>query len=437
MLFFLLIVLLYWRVALSAEPQRRGARALRLLALGLCALCATLCKETAFVLLPTLLLPALWRSVGARARALVGLAPLFLGLAVGMGCRLLVLHRTAAYPSGTSLGFLLRRVLPLWRDGVISLLLPAARLQPSLFEAYHDVGTPALWGSMLLLLALLGAAAACLWWGRADLTRAPAAPSQADLFPWALSAFLVTTAPVVLLTIEEGWSGWGRYLYPSAPLWSLALSALCARLAPRAPQTLQPRLPLLAALPLAAMAAVTFLAGPAWRDERAVAEAQISERPDISVGYSLLAVVEFNEGHAERALALLQQALERAPYQGKSWSRAAFVLLRLKRRDAALLHAERALLLSPREAEARYVKAVVLVQRGGPGDDATAAHLIGEQLRDTPEDPRFWKVIQGVLRDGGAATPFAQALQREPLGPAATARLRAELTKARPLPAQP
>src|SRR5581483_6919496 len=107
------------------------------------------------------------------------------------------------------------------------------------------------------------------------------------------ASFFGALAPVALLTYDDGWFGWGRYLYPAVPALALWLGeALVDGALPR----LRPSLRRIAAggfaLAIALCAAQTFAAGRDWRDDRAFAAALIADHPTSPRGWFELGVVE-------------------------------------------------------------------------------------------------------------------------------------------------
>jgi thioredoxin-like negative regulator of GroEL len=216
-------------------------------------------------------------------------------------------------------------------------------------------------------------------------------------------------APVALLTYDEGWYGWGRYLYPAAPMLGLATGAALVdgalpRLRPRVRQFAA------AALALAVLFGVaqTFAAGRDWHDDRALAEAMIADHPESSNGYSELAVIELRAHRPAEALALLERASAIAPDNHTHWSRAATALMQLERRPEAYAAAARALALDPTDTNARYVTAIRLL---GERREAEAAELLLAAIAAEPEQAGPRQTLREALSHLGPQSRFAEAVR--------------------------
>jgi tetratricopeptide (TPR) repeat protein len=365
-------------------------------------LLATLCKETAFLLaLPLVLL------VGLRAerlgrpaprgwRGLVVLWPFAAGGALGLALRLVALGRPAVSAGGGHAGHALARLPALWVDGLRALVVPAAEMPPSLYERYREV--PLYWTALALLLIAALAGIAIL------LHR-----NKKPLFAAALAAFLLVLAPVAQLTAEEGWFGWGRYLYPAAALLLLGAGQL---LIEGTRGRLRPPLRRLvltgAGLFVAAAALVTFLAGPSWRDDRSFAMAIVMDHPGYSMGYSEAAVVEMHDRNPGFALVLLDRAIALRPDYARHHSRRANALMQLERRREAYAAAARALALDPADNNGRYVTALLHLETRR---EAEAARLLLDVLAAEPEQEGPWRTVAQALTHLGPASPFAEALR--------------------------
>jgi protein O-mannosyl-transferase len=357
-------------------------------AVAVAVLAATLSKETAFALLPPLVF------LGRRGPAWPWLA----GAAAGLACRMLALGKPAVAAGGAHLWYALTRLPLVWLDGVVSLLVPIGRAPPSLYERYQHPSV-AWWAAAIAVSAALGALV--LW--------------RRGLVGWAIASFLGVLAPVSLLTYDEGWFGWGRYLYPSLPAIALVAGTLVEK----------KRLARIgAAIVATAMGASTFLAGRDWRDDRSFARAMAEDHPEASMGWSELAVVELREGQPAEALADAERAIERAPRNYRHWSRAASALMRLDRRPEAYQAAARALQLEPDDANAHYVTAIRLL---GERREAEAASHLLEALRLEPEQDGPWATLEQARAHLSADSDFARALSaasRDPRYAGIAARLR-------------
>lgn len=380
----------------------------RFLGATLACLGATLAKETAFMLaLPLLwLLPSVTAPLGAQPSSadpsagraarrvrhwlalLRGGAPWLLGGALGLALRVLALKGLAIHGPSGRLGAALLRLPVLYWDGLSGLLLPHAELQPSLYETY---------GSVPLLRSALGCGAV--------LTLAVLAwRSRWPLLRFALATFLLTLAPICLLTQIEGWSGWGRYLYPSAPAVCLALAAVLSRLpVPRGGWYA------VAVALLLLCGPQTALQGAVWRDDGTLARAQVVDHPEVSSGYSDAALWELQHGSAEKAVALIQNALVRAPTSSLHWSRAAQIYDRLGQAELALAAATQTVELAPRDPAVRLLHARLLLS-GGQQTQAARALAAALALDPGGEAPRT--LLRRSLEKLGQASAFAEELRR-------------------------
>lgn len=400
-------------VWIPAVEDGGGARLrLRLLTVALLFFAATLAKEIAFPLAVSLLalLPLLrppWRRVPLLA------APWIAGGAAGLLCRVAALGQGGVGSGWDQVRYALLRLPLICLDGLRSIFLPAPTLQPSLFEAYYNVSAAHSLGAAAALLFLCGLCGLALYRGRA-------------LPAWALGAFLLTMAPIAMLTYNEGWSGWGRYLYHGAALSCLALgAALWDDLLPRVPRVPWARaLAALCAVVVIIMAVETGLAAQSWRGDRALAGAYIADQPTISVGYSVLGEHELNAGHLPEALGLLQQAIERAPRPNyQHYARMAWVLMKLGRAEEAYAAARMALRLEPEEPTARYIHAL---ERFNRGDQGGAARMLMALYCEDPKFEGAWLSIQNTLAKLGPGSAFAAGLRLEAARPGC-ARVRAQL----------
>jgi tetratricopeptide (TPR) repeat protein len=298
-----------------------------------------------------------------------------------VACRLGALGKPAVAAGGAHLKYALTRLPLVWLDGVTSLLVPIGRAPPSLYERYQHPSAAWWAAAATVSVALI----VLMLWRR-------------GLVGWAIASFLCVLAPVALLTFDEGWYGWGRYLYPSLPAMALIIGTLVekrrvARVG--------------AAIVAAAMAASTFLAARDWHDDRSFSRAMTEDHPEASMGWSELAAVELRENHPAEALADVERALERAPRNYRHWSRAASALMRLDRRPEAYQAAARALALEPDDANAHYVTAIRFL---GERREAEAAAQLLEALRLEPEQDGPWNTLTEARAHLGADSAFARAV---------------------------
>lgn len=360
---------------------------------------ATLCKETAFVLAPSvlLLLPRAPRQPWWRA-----LSPWAIGGALGLLLRMMVLHGAAAAGGARHVAFALARAPLVWLDGLRALALPQALMPPSLYERYRapSVGATAVAVAVALALAALAA-----WrWRRRD-----------PLPAWALATVVLTLTPIALLAGDEGWFGWGRYLYPAAPAFCVAVAAaLVDGALPRLRSSLHR--PFAAALALVVLlcAAQTLAAGRDWRDDRSFAEALVADHPESSAGWCELASVELRGDRPERALELATRCTEIAPGNHRGWSYAASALMRLGHRGEAYAAAARALALDADDTNARYL---IAIQRLEQHREDEAARMLLDAIAAEPEQPGPWRTLREALAHLGPQSRFAatvRALAAEP-----------------------
>lgn len=365
----------------------------RALLTALAIFAASLCKETAFVLAPTVVL--LWprREPGPPlARALV---PWALGGGLGLALRLVVLHRAAVSAGPRHLAYALERVPLLWLDGLRSLAVPLAQMPPSLYERYR--APSAAWMILAVAVALALVALAVARWRRRD-----------PLPAWAVACLFASLGPIALLSADEGWFGWGRYLYPAAPAFALAVAAaLVDGALPRLRPRLRPALGAALALVVLLCAAQTFASGRDWRDDRSFAEALVADHPESSSGWCELAAVELRAGNAERALTLATRATELAPGSHVAWSHAASALMRLGRRPQAYAAAARALALDGNDNNARYLTAIARLEQHR---EPEAARLLLDALAAEPDQPGPWETLRQALAHLGRQSRLAAAV---------------------------
>lgn len=399
-----LAALCVWIPAVEASFGARLRLYQRLLAVALLFFAATLAKEIAFPLAVSLLaLLPLLRPPLRRVPLLA--APWIAGGAAGLLCRFAALGQGGVGSGLDQVRYALLRLPPLCLDGLRSIFLPAPTLQPSLFEAYYDMSPSRSLFTAAALSLLCGLA------GWASLRRGRALPA------WALSAFLLTMAPIAMLTYNEGWSGWGRYLYHGAALFCLAAgAALFDDLLARVPRVPWARaLAALCAVVTLIMAVETGLAAQSWRSDRALAGAYIADQPTISVGYSVLGEHELNAGRLPEALDLLQRAIQRAPRPNyQHYARMAWVLMKLGRAEEAYAAARQALRLEPEEPTARYIHAL---ERFNRGDQGGAARMLMALYCADPTFEGAWLTMKNTLARVGPESPFAAGLRLEAARP--------------------
>ena len=354
-------------------------------------LASTLCKETAFVLAPAALL--LWPRRSQPRSIARALAPWLVGGGIGLALRLLALHRAAVAAGPPHLAYAIPRLPLVWLDGLLALLLPTAQAPPSLFERYQTI-SPVRFG---LALAVVGALLALVV--RAYRRQRLIAPA------YFAASLLLSLAPIALLAADEGWFGWGRYLYPAAPMLGLAVGELLDRARERLRPQMARALTLGAGVLIALCAAETLAAARDWRDDRAFATAIVGDHPESSAGWSELAVVELHDGHAQRAAELASRAVEIAPRNGRAWSRLASALMSIGRRADAFAAAERALALDPTDVNARYVRAIRLL---GEHQQPEAAQLLLYAIAAEPDQEGPWHTLEQAARHLGPSSAFVQ-----------------------------
>ena len=388
------------------QPLSRAARA-RVATVGLAvaglALLGTLCKETIFLVaggLPLLL----WRRRVSWRCWPVALAPWASGLAVGFGLRMAALGRPAVSGGGYHLAHAAPRVPVIWADALTSLTSPAPRLVPSLHHAYADVSG----GRMALALVIIAAVvAASAWaWRRGHL-----------LLPWSVVTLLLALAPIAMLTYAEGWAGWGRYLYPAAPLFALAVSSLLLdEIVPRAGPLARRLLLGLGALALLVCVVQTFLAGRVWRDDESLARGWIEEAPGSAPGYLALGLVYYERQQPQRALPLFAAAVERAPANAEMHAKLALAHSALGQRAEAWQAAQRALVIDPANRLGRYIVALGLLSQPEGDRRGQAAELLVTLLAEDP-DEGLWQTMDQAWSRNGPGSAFrlrAEELFRQP-----------------------
>jgi tetratricopeptide (TPR) repeat protein len=363
----------------------------RALACAAAMLAATLAKETAFVLAPPIVLLLARREI--REPWWRALAPWAAGGALGLALRLLALSHTAAGAGAGHARYALARLPAVWLDALRSLAVPTAEMPASLFARYRHPG--AAWtivSAIVLALAI-----------------ALAVRARRSLFPWALATFLLTTAPIALLTFDEGWFGWGRYLYPAAPALALAFGeALLGALA-----RLRPSLRQIAAgasfAALAVCAGQTFAAARDWRDDEAFARAMIADHPDSAPGWDQLAVVLLERGRAAGALDAAEHAIALEPGRARHLTHAASALMALGRRAEAFDAARRALELDRDDPHAQYLAAIGLL---GAHQETRAAELLLDAIAGDPTQDGPWTTLGQAAAHLGPSSELVLALRR-------------------------
>jgi tetratricopeptide (TPR) repeat protein len=362
------------------------------LAAALLVFMGTLCKETAFLLLPPFLLLRRYRAGSPSWRVIL---PLATGALAGLALRLIVFHRLAIGSGWSHFRHGLARLPEVWLDGLTSLLAPVPTMPAALYEQYRDVSIGTVVAACAVFALLVGAA---VW----------AARRGRPLYGFALATFSLTVAPVTLLTFTAGWSGWGRYLYPSAPFVCLALSSLVVDEAIPRTRPLVRKLALgFAAALVAVFCVVTCLHGGDWKNDRAFAEALIRDHADQSFGYAALIVAELDHDPA-RAVAAAQRALAIDPSQARHWSLAANALMRADRRQEAYVAARRGLAIDPNDVNCQYVLGIArLAERR----EREAARLLMNVLVAVPDQPSPWQTVREAARRLGPSSAFVAALR--------------------------
>jgi tetratricopeptide (TPR) repeat protein len=382
MLLFSLLAILLWLPWIDGAKPAVG----RAVAIAVLAFFATLSKETAFILLPVLAVGLAWGRVPWR-RLLRLILPGAGGLLAGFVLRNLVLGRLAT-GSGSQLGYAAVRVPLIWRDGLTSLFVPAARLRASLASRYREVGLGR-WLLALLLVALVVALAVLAWRRRYRL-----------LAPF-VACLLALLAPVAILTSLSGWSGWGRYLYPVAPMAVFAaLEATRRWPGPRR---------LVGAVLVAVFAIQTFAAGADFRSERSYGMALIEQDPACAEGYLQVGALDAYEDHPAQAIPHLERGLALEPKSAAAWSSLAWSYLAVKRTDEAVTAARRTRQLDAGNKMARFVEVSVLVQQGR---QLEAADLLLPLLAADAGSEGLWKTLAGALAGFGTHSVFATAIAK-------------------------
>ncbi len=393
---FLLGALLVWLPWLQSltPPEKHPLRLARPLVAAVLVLSATLCKETVFLLALPVGLLGLGRGLGLR-RAVLAFAPWASGLALGLLLRVAALRGLASGDPGT-LAHALPRVPILWFDALASLALPEVQLRPSLFEHYQHLDVKRLvLGVALVFMAIYLATRS---WRRGE-----------RLCAWAFATFFLVLAPVALLTHAEGWSGWGRYIYPTAPLLCLLAGATFAdQLLPRARGWSRHALVVAAGIVVIVCGGRTFAAAASWKDGFRFGQAQIASDPDSSAGYGFLAYWEYEAGRPARALELIDRALAIAPTIPTFLARRSVFLVALGRQDEASQAAAAALRLDADQTLARYAQALVLLNRGQQAD---AARALADLLGDEPTAKEVWATVRQAWQLFGDPSEFASTMR--------------------------
>lgn len=387
------LVVSFWLMACLASvatPFKHSRAPL----IALAVFAATLCKELAY---PLVVAAALL--VYHRHGFLAGLrvyAWWIVGAGAGLVARLLALKATATGSSSAVLRFALSRLPVLFWDATVSFLVPSPVLRASLYDRYAHP-PPALFVAGGALLAV-GAIAAILhlrqrklWW------------------PWLFATAALTLGPVALIANFEGWSGWGRYLYPSSTVAALSAAYLLGeRVAPALSAARRRVLYALASAFLVLCAVQTFRAGAKWYDPRAFAQSLYEDQPESSIGYYSLAEIELTENHPARAVTLARRATEINPRFGRSWSVLAQAHYVLGERERAFEAARRALDVSPYDLNALFLLGIEAQER----DPAFATRRFVRVLARAPGQAGVWATLRAHLRRTGRHGPAALALER-------------------------
>jgi hypothetical protein len=399
---FVLAALLLWLPSL-ADTSLKIVRAAGIVLL---VFCATLSKETTFVLVPVLVIGLGWGRAPLRRLSLLGL-PWAIGLLLGFCARTLVLGRSASGSSG-QLGYALLRMPLIWRDSLVSLIAPSATLRASLYTRYQDASL----GQSLLALLLVSVmvALAVLAWRKRVL-----------LVAVFVACWLSLLAPVALLTSFPGWSGWGRYLYPVAPLAVLAVADVARRWQ-------RPRLlAVVAGAAVGLFSVLTFTAGADFRSERDYGLALIEQDPNCAEGYLQVGTFDAFVQRPLEAIPRLQQGLALAPKNAAGWSSLAWSYLAVGRISDAFEAARRTRAIDPSNKMARFVEASVLI---GQGKQEEAAAVLIPLLADDATSEGLWRTTAEALVRFGLGSAFVLAVEaaaRDPQRAKIQARLHALL----------
>lgn len=361
---------------------------------------AALAKETAFFLVPPLLV--MLRSLELRGRrAPLALLPYFVGGTAGFALRWFGLRRIAVGAGAAHLTYAMARAPALLADGARSLIAPLFEVQPSLYESYRLIPV---WRTVLALALF-----AALWIACVRLWR-----RNQPLVALASAMLVFTLAPIALLTFYRSWTGWGRYLYPAAPFVCIAIVSTVQTLSRRLPSRTQTLIAGAASLGILFCAVETLAAGRVWHDERSFALAKIADHPELSTGYSELAVVELEDNNPGAALTNAEHAIQIEPDDPHHWSRAAIALMRLDRRDEAYAAATRALTLDGSDNSSRHILVSQLLDLNRQAD---AARLLLDVLLAEPSRKGAWLTLEQKLSELGVHSEFANIVQHAPADP--------------------
>ncbi|MSP58969.1 MAG: DUF2079 domain-containing protein [Myxococcales bacterium] len=360
-------------------------------------LLSSLSKETAFVLIPPIVLLLPHRRGPARP-AVIALAPWLAGAVLGAALRVGALRHSGVSDGSQHVGYALRRLPVVLGDALMALLLPAAESPMTLEFRYRAVSPGAVITGVLVVLALLACAALCFWRGR-------------RIEAWAIATFLMVTAPVALLTYMRGYIGWGRYLYPSAPMLALALAvAVEQRVVPRLREQLRRALAVAGALLIGLLAVQTFAAGDDWHDQRGLATAMVRDHPADPAGHLLLIRVEQSAGRTEQAGGHALRAAQLDPWSDTAWSQAAHFLMLNGRRGEAFVAAERAQRLHPGDPVSARILAIGLLERKS---EAAAARILVEAIVANPQDEGAAQTLREAAARLGAGSEFVTTVRAQ------------------------
>jgi protein O-mannosyl-transferase len=247
--------------------------------------------------------------------------------------------------------------------------------------------------------------------GLASLRRAPL---RAIGLLWAFVALtpVLNVVPVGVLMAE-------RFLYLGSVgfcLWAGQWPAALAEAAARAGRPwLARRLPALALLVLAMLAARTVVRNADWRDPIALYEAELRHAPrDVTVNNNL-AVAYLGRGEPARAMQRLEVALAVAPGYWRAHVNMGICRHRLGDLAGARAAFARASAISPGAASPRYFDALVLEDQE---DLEGALAELGRAESNDPNDPRTpveqAKVLSRLGRTGEARARLRWALALDP-----------------------
>jgi tetratricopeptide (TPR) repeat protein len=291
----------------------------------------------------------------------------------------------------------LSRLPVVWAEAMTSFVAPRAALRTSMFDHYRELDTGRLalsWAIVTLAIAVAALA----------LHRRMVLPA------WAVAAVLLSLAPIAVLTTAAGWTGWGRYLYPSAPLVSLAIAGAAAEVGRRWLHAAAARRAAFvgAGLVLIALSAQTFAAGLDYRDERSFALAQIRDNPQSWYGFYQLGTLALSHDDLDEAIPNLSRAAELAPGDIDIWRRLALALASRRQFPASAQAARSALALEPGDRYARLLLGRALIAQGQPAEGVE--HVL-DVIVSTPDPRPIVAELHRALVEAGPDSALSRALR--------------------------